>query len=176
MTRIVCYSLEDSPFFLRINDFMFYFTSKFYMDKFNKENNINSFLLYLIDLLYICDFCISFFRGYYNLQYRLIRNNITIIIHYFKTDFFFDFLESIPIYTFSNYLCTKNREVNYCFKYSMSNSLIILKIATNIKIIKIFKIRNRQRNTTLYFILEVFSENYYFEKLLDNLMDFLLFI
>ena len=37
MTRIVCYSLEDSPFFLRINDFMFYFTSKFYMDKFNKE-------------------------------------------------------------------------------------------------------------------------------------------
>ena len=41
----------------------------------NKENNINSFLLYLIDLLYICDFCISFFRGYYNLQYRLIRNN-----------------------------------------------------------------------------------------------------
>lgn len=37
MTRIVCYSLEDSPFFLRVDDFMFYFTSKFYMDKFKKE-------------------------------------------------------------------------------------------------------------------------------------------
>ena len=57
----------------------------------NKENKINSILLYLIDLLYICDFCISFFRGYYNLQYRLIKNNITIIIHYFKTDFFLIF-------------------------------------------------------------------------------------
>lgn len=37
MTRIVCYSLEDSPFFLKVDDFMFYFTSKFYMDKFKRE-------------------------------------------------------------------------------------------------------------------------------------------
>ena len=37
MANIVCYELEDSPFFLRIDDFMFYFSSKFYMDKFKKE-------------------------------------------------------------------------------------------------------------------------------------------
>lgn len=34
MVNIVCYELEDSPFFLRIDDFMFYFSSKFYKDKF----------------------------------------------------------------------------------------------------------------------------------------------
>lgn len=37
MANIVYYELEDSPFFLRIDDFMFYFSSKFYMDKFNSE-------------------------------------------------------------------------------------------------------------------------------------------
>ncbi len=37
MANIVCYELEDSPFFLRMNDFMFYFSSKFYKDKFEKE-------------------------------------------------------------------------------------------------------------------------------------------
>ena len=34
MANIVCYELEDSPFFLRIDDFMFYFSSSFYKDKF----------------------------------------------------------------------------------------------------------------------------------------------
>ena len=36
MANIVCYELEDSPFFLRIDDFMFYFSSDFYRDKFSK--------------------------------------------------------------------------------------------------------------------------------------------
>lgn len=34
MANIVCYELEDSPFFLRIDDFMFYFSSSFYKNKF----------------------------------------------------------------------------------------------------------------------------------------------
>ena len=33
MANIVCYELEDSPFFLRIDDFMFYFSSDFYKKK-----------------------------------------------------------------------------------------------------------------------------------------------
>ena len=37
MANIVCYELEDSPFFLRLNDFMFYFSSDFYLKKFEKE-------------------------------------------------------------------------------------------------------------------------------------------
>ena len=136
------------------------------------ESKTNKALLYFIDILYICDFCISFFRAYYNFQLKLVKKNRNIITHYLKSDAFFDFVEAIPIFSLSECLCKSNEEVNYCFKYSMSNFLIILKISTNIKIIKIFKIRNTQRNTTFYFILEVFSENYYFDKLLGNLMDF----
>lgn len=37
MANIVCYELEDSPFFLRIDDFMFYFSSSFYKNKFENE-------------------------------------------------------------------------------------------------------------------------------------------
>ena len=136
------------------------------------ELKINKALLYFVDILYICDFCISFFRAYYNFQFKLVKKSINIIIHYLESDGIFDFLEAIPIFSLSKYLCIINEEVNYCFKYSMSNSLILLKISTNIKLIKIFKIKNKQRNTTLYYILDLFSENYSFEKFFDNLIDF----
>ena len=37
MANIVTYELEDSPFFLRIDNFMFYFSSSFYKNKFENE-------------------------------------------------------------------------------------------------------------------------------------------
>ena len=136
------------------------------------ESKTNKILLYFIDILYIFDFCISFFRAYYNFKLKLIKKNRKIIFHYLKTDGVFDFLEAIPIFSLSKYLCARNKEVNYCFKYNMSTSLIILKIMANIKIIKIFKIRNKQRNIIFYYILDLFSENYSLEKFLNNLIDF----
>lgn len=36
MANIVYYEIEDSPFFLRVNDFMFYFSSKFLLDKYER--------------------------------------------------------------------------------------------------------------------------------------------
>ena len=136
------------------------------------ENIANKILLYFIDILYIFDFCISFFRAYYNFKLKLIKKNRKIIFHYLKTDGAFDFLEAIPIFSLSKYLCTVDKDVNYCFKYNMTSSLIILKIMENIKIIKIFKIKNKKRNTTFYYILDFFSENYSLEKFLNNLIDF----
>lgn len=37
MANIVCYELDDSPFYLRVDDFMLYFSSSFYKNKFIKE-------------------------------------------------------------------------------------------------------------------------------------------
>ena len=136
-----------------------------------EENIINKSILYSIDCLYILDFCLSFFRAYYNYQLKLIKNNRKIITHYLKSDFIFDFLEAIPIVSYSNYLCAKNKEVNNCFRYAMSNSLILLKILTSIKIIKIFKIRNKHKNITFNGLLSFFAENYSLENFLDNLID-----
>lgn len=36
MANMVFYELENSPFFFRYQSFVFYFTSKFYLDKFEK--------------------------------------------------------------------------------------------------------------------------------------------
>ena len=138
-----------------------------------KEGKINIIILFFIDLLYIADLCIGFFRGYYNYQLKLIKNSHRIVIHYLKTDFCADFLQAIPIFTYSYYLCKSKKEANYCFKYNMSNSLIILKILTNLKIFKIFKSRNKRKNIFYSFIFNVLSENYFFEKLIGNILDFL---
>jgi hypothetical protein len=138
----------------------------------NQENVYNIFILYLIDIIYIMDFCLSFFKGYYNYQLKVVQNNTKIIIHYLKGDFFFDFLEAIPFFSYSKYLCSISSNANYCFKYDMAVSLILIKILTNLKIFKMFKVRNKQKNTTINFLLNFSSENYSFEKFMENLLDF----
>ena len=139
----------------------------------NEEHFIHKLLLFIIDLLYICDFSLSFFRGYYNFQLKLVKNNAKIFLHYLKTDFLFDLIESIPIFTYSNHLCSTNQESNYCFANNMSSSLIYLKIITNLKIIKIFKVKNKQKNLAFNYFFNLFSENYSLEKSIDNHIDFL---
>jgi len=178
--------LPSSPiiFFLDIFIFMSSLYTLFYiplrMARANcfctDEKRFNKIVLYFIDVLYIYDFCISFFRGYYNYQLKLIKNHSKIIMHYLKTDGIFDLIEAIPIFSFSKYICANSEETNYCFSYNMSNSLIIFEVLTNIKIIKIFKVRNKQKNITFNFILDLFSENYALEKFLDNLFDFSFFL
>ena len=139
----------------------------------NEEHFIHKLLLFIIDLLYICDFSLSFFRGYYNFQLRLVKNNAKIFLHYMKGDFLFDLVESIPVFTYSNYLCSINQEVNYCFANNMSSSLIYLKIITNLKIMKIFKVKNKQKNIAFNYFFNLFSENYSLEKSIDNHIFFL---
>ena len=139
----------------------------------NDEHMAHKCILYIIDLLFICDLCISFFRGYYNYQFKLIKNNKKIFIHYLKTDFSFDLLEAIPIFTYSNFLCMKNSDVHYCFSNYMSYSLIMLRILTSIKIMKIFKVRNKQKNVAFNYFFNLFSENYSLEKIIDNISDFI---
>ena len=141
----------------------------------NKESRTNKAILYLIDIYYIFEICLNFFRAYYNYKLKLIKSHHKIIIHYLKSDFLFDLIEAVPIFSYSNLLCVNNKEANICFPYSMSNSFIILKILTNIKIIKIFKIRNKQKNITFNTLLNLFSENYSLENFLDSLIDFLHF-
>ena len=137
-----------------------------------KEKKINIFLLFFVDILYIFDFCISFFRAYYNYQLKLIKYNNKILINYLKGDFFFDFLEALPIFSYSYFLCIKNEEANYCFKFSMSNKLILIKILTNLKIFKVIKVRNRQKNIVFNYFLNLFSESYSVEKSVGNFTNF----
>ena len=74
-----------------------------------KENDIfdifNKYVYFFIDLLFILDCIISFFRGYYSSGYVLIQNQGLIIRNYLENDFFFDLIEAIPFYSLSKYMC-----------------------------------------------------------------------
>ena len=136
------------------------------------ETIMNKILLYFTDLLFIGDFCIVFFRAYYNFEFKLIKNSKRIIFHYLKTDFLSDLIEGIPLYTYINFICSSSKEANNCFRYNMPNAFIILKMLINLKIFKIFKVRNKRKNVAYNYLFNLFSENYYLEKLIDNFINF----
>ena len=83
--------LPSSPIIFLLDIFLFVssFYSSFYIplkmakeDCFcSDEHRVNKILLYFIDILYIIDFCISFFRAYYNYELKLVKRNINIIFH-----------------------------------------------------------------------------------------------
>jgi hypothetical protein len=64
-----------------------------------KDVLIQEIFHYLIDIIFLFDFIISLFRGYYDFEMNIIRNNKKIIIHYLKSYFFIDFLQAIPLFT-----------------------------------------------------------------------------
>ena len=44
---------------------------------------------------------------------------------------------------------------------------------TNLKILKAFKVRNKRKNVTFNYLFYLFSENYFLEKLINNVIDFI---
>ena len=67
----------------------------------------NSFVLrniinYFMDLVYIIDLILSFFRPYYNFEDQLVYNNNKIIFHYLSSYFVIDLICSIPFYSIFN--------------------------------------------------------------------------
>ena len=62
--------------------------------------DINSIIFYIIDLSYIFDLIINFYRSYYNFDENLITDKNRIFLHYLKTWFLLDFISSLPYYFF----------------------------------------------------------------------------
>ena len=122
-------------------------------------------MFYLNDILYIFDFVISFFRGYYNYEYKLIKINKLIIKNYLTRDFTLDLLEAIPIFSIGKYICYKGKGYHdNCYTYDMPSSFFSLKIFSIFKVLKIVKILGRKKNQALDTFLELISENYAIER------------
>ena len=64
-----------------------------------KDNIILEIIHYIIDLIFLSDFIIGFFRGYYDYEMNIVRNNKLILNRYLKKYFIMDFLQAIPLYT-----------------------------------------------------------------------------
>ena len=127
-------------------------------------------------ILYILDLIISFFRGSYNFEYKLTKQYSLLIKNYLLGDFFFDFLEAIPIFSINKYICYNNKKNLECYKYNMPSSFYFLQIASINKILKIIKILGIKKNQVLDNFLECISENYTIERTTLLMMDSLLFI
>ena len=135
-----------------------------------KESIILEICYYLVDLVFVLDFLISLFRGYFNYEMKLILNNEQIINHYLKRFFISDLLESIPIYSIIKIVMGKNYEGHFGesdYRYD------ILKIFLFVKPLKIFKIISKKQNKALENFIGHFNDNYFLEKLIIFLIYFL---
>ena len=130
---------------------LFYFPYYLAHDSFIKSSNLNfkSFLFYMIDIFYIIDLIISFFRAYYNYDEILIQNYIDMSYHYIKSWFFLDILAAIPFYSIIFFIEEKNKSIELSNNF---NSLSYLGV-------KLTKIHYLLILNKLSKIFKCFSEN-----------------
>ena len=116
----------------------------------NKISDINTIIFYFIDITYIIDLIINFYRSYYNYDEILIKSKIFISIHYLKTWLILDLISSIPLYSIIKYKESKCFGLNiYKDSKLYNNGIHSIYFNTNpqninyllmlIKIIKTFK-------------------------------------
>ena len=141
----------------------------------NKKITFSDVLLFMNDILCIIDLFISFFRAYYNFEYKLIKSYHLILIHFLKYDFVFDLLSAIPIYSISKYVCLNGNYIQ-CFKYDMPGNFIFLKLCSVLKSLKIHKIVNHKKNQAMEKFFELISDSYTVEKAVNILMHTLIYI
>ena len=163
------YYIPPSCYFIKTYDWILFSSSiyylifvPFYLSKENiisNQNEIKCILLTLIDFIYILDIIINFFRPYQNFDENFIRNTKFIFLHYIKTWFLIDFIQSFPLYTILKYLYIKYNNFN---TYSFESFNYILYLTLLIKIIKAYKIL--KENNTITKFIEIISYN----EFIDN--------
>ena len=124
-----------------------------------KDTLFNTIIEYFIDIIYIADLLISFFRGYYNHEMKIVRYNKKILKHYLSEEFFMDLIEAIPLILMNKF--EKMEKNNYI---GFSKGKISIKLIIFAKSFKIFKILKNKKNKALDDLYEYLSKNYYLEK------------
>jgi len=127
-------------------------------------NNLIMYIYYCIDILYIIDLLLGFFRSYYNFQFVIINNKTRIFHHYIVTQFCFDFIEAFPAFSYTVYLCKKKNNI-YCNGYDLSNREMILLLLCFVKQVKLFKIIDIKNNAIMFVIKDIISENEIIEQI-----------
>ena len=144
----------------------------------NNENIFITYLQIIIEVLYYLDIVVTFFRGYYDYEFKLNKNNKQIAIHYLKHQFKFDLIEAIPFISINNYLCNRydkyKPDGEYCLYNGINGKFIILKLMNCLKIVKIMKSMAKKTNVVIYTLFESVSEKSWGEKYL-NILYILLF-
>ena len=177
--------LHPNSKFILIFDFLLIIANLYYFiwiplkiaqnkDIFEKKANIKEIIYYFIDIIFLADFIISFFRGYYNFEMEIVRNNKKIITNYLKEYFFFDLLEAIPIFSIIK-IFVKSNNMIYYYSYNLDGKTKLLTFSLFIKPFKIFKILEKKKNKALEDFYTYLSVNYYLEELTKFLIYFFIF-
>ena len=104
--------------------------------------NIKVLLFHIIDIFFIIDLLISFFRSYYNYDEQLVNNVISMSLHYINNWFLFDFIAAIPFFSIFFYLEYReeyNDNIKYFNNYYGIKINKIHYLLLMNKLIKIFK-------------------------------------
>ena len=140
-----------------------YFLSRNYFVK--KEPKAWKIIFLLIDMIYIVDIIINFFRAYHNFDEHLVRKTKTIFLNYLRSWFLLDIIQAIPYYSILKFYekSIYNHSlfhVTYNGYYAINPKIYMILL---IKIIKLYKLMNK--NSTLSYFSEIISRN---EILDDN--------
>ena len=174
------YYISPNSFFIKVFDCIILIFSLFYLIFvpyffstniiITDENKLCKYLLIIIDIIYIIDIILNFFRPYQNFDENFIIKSKFIFLHYIKTWFFFDFIQSIPFFTtfkFLDSLCNKNHNEDCTFDGNNKVINQILYIIILLKIIKVYKLFND--NSTISMIQESLSQY----EIIDNYGSFI---
>ena len=132
------------------------------------ENYYVQILQILIEILYFLDIIVTFFREYYDSDYKLNKNNMKIAIHYIRSQLKFDLIETLPFSSINSFLCSHydkfRPDGSYCLYNGIDGKFIVLKLMKCLKILKIAKAMSKRTNIAIYKLSEYMSENSWGEK------------
>ena len=120
-----------------------------------------------IDIIFIIDFIISFYRGYYNNELKLINYSKIIIKNYLSTFFIYDLIAALPCCSFLVYYYN-----NFCSLNSNNNQYLFILLISILKLFKSIKIR--KNNKFIDNIYEIISKNFLAEQIFDIVKTFLM--
>ena len=133
------------------------------------------YIYYFIDLLYIIDLILGFFRAHHNYQFQIIKKNVEIIKHYLFTQFFLDLIQAIPFFSYIFFL-QDNNKIRYFEYYDIKSFHLLLILCCNLKYLKFFKVIDIKKNSVFYKIKQSISNNDHHEKIFTFLIYFILCI
>jgi len=162
--------LSPDSWYIRFFDFSFLIISVSYSfivpfllsnNYFIKHDNssLNHYLI-IIDIFYMLDCLINFFKAYKKFDEHIVMRKRKIICHYFKTWFVADFLQAIPFYTIFMFNI-------FSFDLFLNNKFPIILLLKIIKTYKMF-----YYNSTMKYLSEILSSI----ELVDNYGSFILIV
>ena len=135
-------------------------------------NSLCKYIYFFIDILFILDLILGFFRVHHNHKFQVINKNSEVIKYYLLTQFFFDLIQAIPFFSYIFFLQDKDKNLlNHCDYYNINNFHLFLILCCNIKYLKFFKVIDIKKNSIFHIIKQSISNNDNLEQIMTFVID-----